>query len=98
MTEDEARELVGRHIGDEKEADLTVRAVLFVANRVEMAKDLCDKLFGQNVAEVEEVYSMHDYLIRETSAQVLLMAGEKAVNQLKAAQAREKSEPDGDLN
>ena len=96
MTEDEVKSLVAEYIEDDTEADLTVRAVKFVSDRIGLAHSVCDRLFGANVADVEDVYSMYDYLNREMSAQVLLMAGERAVATLEAANARTKS--DDELN
>lgn len=96
MTDDEVKDLVGCYVKDAQEAELTVRAVKFVTSRMNLAKRVCDKLFGEEMAEVEEVYTMYDYLNRETSTQLLLMTGEKAVAQLDAAKARTK--PDGELN
>jgi len=96
MTEDDVKSLVAEYIEDDKEVELTVRAVKFVSDRMGLAQSVCDRLFGANVVDVEDVYSMYDYLNREMSAQVLLMAGERAVSTLEAANARTK--PDDELN
>ena len=96
MTDDEIKDLIGDNFDNEKEVELTTRAVKFLATRMGLAKRMCNKLFGEEMVEVEDVYTMYDYLNREVATQMIIMTGEKAVQNLEAAKLRLK--PEGDLN
>jgi hypothetical protein len=94
MTNEDAKKLVAQFVEDDKEAELTVRAVKFIADRMSLANSLCDRLFGSETACVEDVYTMYDYINRETATQLLIMSGERAVSALEEARARANTEED----
>lgn len=79
MTDDEIEQLVSKHIESEtKEVEHLKKAIKYVSERLSLAKDVCNEVFGpEEASSAKNVCAINELLTRETSVQAFLALGKQ---------------------